>query len=103
MAQLPLYTQLQTALQAGQQEGVETIQQAINALQQLADTEIQRQNTVVDIGQTARGTKDDLDIVKSLVEDNDQIIKQKLDGAWRSTEANGGHRSHEVKNIRPRT
>ena len=49
-------------------------------LQQLADTEIERQNTVVDIGQTARETKGELGRVKALVEANGQRAKQPLAG-----------------------
>ena len=79
MAQLPSYTQLQAVLQAGQQAGVEVIHQAVKDLQQLAETESQRQNTVVDIGQKGLETQAELNRVKALVEDNDQRAKQKLE------------------------
>ena len=78
-AQLPSYTQLQAALQAGQQAGVEIIHQAVKDLQQLAETASQRQNTVVDIGQKGLETQVELNRVKGLVEANDQRTNQKLE------------------------
>ena len=79
MAQLASYTQLQTALQAGQQAGIETIHQAIKDLQNLAETVNQRHETLVDVGQRGLETQAELVRVKTLVEDNDRMIKQKLE------------------------
>ena len=84
MAQLPPYTQLQAALQAGQQAGVDIIHQAVKDLQQLAETASQRQDTVVDIGQKGLETQVELNRVKGLVEANDQKTKQRLEDMART-------------------
>ena len=72
MAQLASYTQMQAALQAGQQVGMETIHQAIRDLQRAAETESQRQDTVVSLGT-------EINRMKERIENNDREIKQRLE------------------------